>query len=731
MADYVLPEFGYDVRSSQAVLQYGVGAMVNFPGMTLMTADCVAWDSGCLRHIHDERLEHRLGVNFFGQPDGNLPDAKKGVAYTRFPEWYSCPGCHRFMPIHKWVDEHGLRKTREIRSRNRNRRQEPRIEADVLYCPCCGGVGRSRKKLVPSRFITVCEHGHIDDFPWVEWVHGRNLAGRVECCAQPQLMIVDRQTGSSGLDSIEVSCVACGAKATLSGAFDENALSSLNICCTARHPWKMDREYVERNCASPRITKLRGASSVYFPIVTSSLSIPPYSSRLTAMIEGLDDFMRLQIAIEESLADDRDIRLEEVVNRKLTDDRINGFVRSLLNTSGVTVSPDDVRYILQRKFFPSNEDRDEALARHEEYEVLNGKMNVIMDDSNDFRRVSVGSSFFSVKQVSLLQKLREVQALLGYSRMRPSFYGADGFVSVKAAGSYGSKGWYPGYEVRGEGVFIEFDASVIRNWYEGDVNRKAVIDERIGWIQRHYNSSLSAQVRPRTITAKFVLLHTLSHLLLKQLSFECGYSIASLKERIYCSEDADGEVGMSGILIYTASGDSEGTLGGLVRQGQDERLSAILRKAVESAVYCSNDPVCSLSQGQGLNSQNNAACYSCALVPETSCAEERNTLLDRALLVGTVEDRSFGFFSPQLFNAASWKSERPMAVERSDTQSMTINRDATSWVIAGIKYRRLTEEERASLQNGSYCLFVTEQGAYRTGWLRDGANRSEVLGVRC
>lgn len=117
------------------------------------------------------------------------------------------------------------------------------------------------------------------------------------------------------------------------------------------------------------------------------------------------------------------------------------------------------------------------------------------------------------------------------------------------------------------------------------------------------------------------MLHTLSHLLISQLSFECGYSIASLSERLYCSEEADGKK-MAGIFIYTASGDSEGTLGGLVRQGRPDVFPKILEKAITHARTCSNDPVCIMSRGQGRDSLNLAACYACALLPETCCEEK-------------------------------------------------------------------------------------------------------------
>ena len=139
------------------------------------------------------------------------------------------------------------------------------------------------------------------------------------------------------------------------------------------------------------------------------------------------------------------------------------------------------------------------------------------------------------------------------------------------------------------------------------------------------------------------MLHTLSHLIIKELSFECGYSIASLRERIYCDMPGEDHE-MSGILIYTADGDSEGSLGGLVKQGKIEKFPKIFKNAIKRAKWCSYDPVCINSKGQGRKSQNLAACHSCTLLPETSC-EEFNVLLDRALIVGNLENDKLGFLS--------------------------------------------------------------------------------------
>ena len=162
-------------------------------------------------------------------------------------------------------------------------------------------------------------------------------------------------------------------------------------------------------------------------------------------------------------------------------------------------------------------------------------------------------------------------------------------------------------------------------------------------LNDNYNESYFGVNNKRNITPKFILLHTLAHLLISQLSFECGYNVASISEKIYCSEEEDGKE-MSGIFIYTASGDSEGTLGGLVRQGRNDAFPDIFKKAINNAKTCSNDPICITSNGQGRDSLNLAACYSCALLPETSC-EENNVFLDRGMVIGTFEDEKMGFWS--------------------------------------------------------------------------------------
>jgi hypothetical protein len=169
--------------------------------------------------------------------------------------------------------------------------------------------------------------------------------------------------------------------------------------------------------------------------------------------------------------------------------------------------------------------------------------------------------------------------------------------------------------------------------------------ERAGivWCERLSEFAVTAPGWAGRDKVTFVL-GTFAHLLINQLTFECGYSTAALRERLYISEAA--EAPMAGVLIYTAAGDAEGTMGGLVRMGKPGYLEPAILAALRSALWCSADPVCmeiGTQSGQGPDSCNLAACHNCCLVPETAC-EEFNRFLDRAVVVGLLENREMGFF---------------------------------------------------------------------------------------
>jgi hypothetical protein len=115
---------------------------------------------------------------------------------------------------------------------------------------------------------------------------------------------------------------------------------------------------------------------------------------------------------------------------------------------------------------------------------------------------------------------------------------------------------------------------------------------------------------------------------MEQLAMDSGYTLSSLSEIIYHNHHEN----MNGFMIYTSTSDAEGTLGGLVEKGILENFQGIISKAIDKAKWCSSDPLCIDSQGQGFMNTNMAACYACALLPET-CCENMNQFLDRKLVL--------------------------------------------------------------------------------------------------
>tara|TARA_B110000091_G_scaffold206452_1_gene243258 strand:- start:394 stop:1032 length:639 start_codon:yes stop_codon:yes gene_type:complete len=206
-------------------------------------------------------------------------------------------------------------------------------------------------------------------------------------------------------------------------------------------------------------------------------------------------------------------------------------------------------------------------------------------------------------------------------------------------------GWLPAIDVKGEGIFIALNQNLLVDW-----ESQPQVQERASQIKNYHESRVLNPDNDNEIKissalgARYLLLHSLAHILMKQLSLQCGYSSASLRERLYLGE---GDKDMAGIMIYTATSDSDGTLGGLQRQGQSARFALMFREAVRANEWCSSDPLCIKGLVAATESSTLAACHSCLLSPETSC-EDYNRFLDRAMLVGTPEDRSIGFFADLL-----------------------------------------------------------------------------------
>lgn len=272
----------HSVRAVQAVLQYGVGAMVDFPDQTLVTAAPEYWTSKM--RIFDDRFAKALGVEYFAMPTS--------ISYTRFPKWYFCPKCRRFQPLEKWKSEY-IEKQKDKAAKN------DEYMVSHLQCQTCN------QDLVVSRIVTVCENGHLNDFPWVKWVHARS---KKSVCSNPNLSFKTGASGSEGLEGLMIECLTCHAKTTLRDAFDKDIFKKMDnqgerqdFICEGYHPFKHEKQL----CGCYPRTVQRGASSVYFPLVRSSLVIPPYADKLNTKIEQSKTYEECVVIIEDEEPEDR------------------------------------------------------------------------------------------------------------------------------------------------------------------------------------------------------------------------------------------------------------------------------------------------------------------------------------------------------------------------------------------------------------------------------------------
>ncbi|GAA4232507.1 hypothetical protein FHR32_002160 [Streptosporangium album] len=305
--------------------------------------------------------------------------------------------------------------------------------------------------------------------------------------------------------------------------------------------------------------------------------------------------------------------------------------------------------VRQRKKIESEQVEDEdgqfesaGELRREEYEKLI-QTTYEGPESRDFECVRPSGDSSSLRtmgiaQNMLVKRLREVRALKSFVRVEaPGLSDPD---NRKASLSLGKVDWLPAIEVIGEGVFLRLNEDRLMRWesLSNPTDRARVLHHNHTIHLRQRTALLKKSPPPESpLTSRFILLHTLAHALINEWSLDAGYPAAALRERLYVSDK------MAGVLIYTATSDSAGSLGGLVVQGEPHRLKSSLESALERISWCSADPLCMEAAAGGADSLNLAACHACVLIPETSC-ETNNAFLDRALLIGTPDDPKTGYF---------------------------------------------------------------------------------------
>jgi len=574
----------FKLRRTQLFGPWGVGAILPCPGdESIMISGLDAFPVDDMPAVKDKRLADHIGVRRL-----LAPPEQGEVPASRFPRWLYCPKC-------------GLMQRCKPNQPNAGKCQNG-------SCKACG-----KQQLIPERFVVACRSGHIDDLPIMEWVHGGPVS-------DPDKHAIKRITkgGSALLDDIVYKCQTCGKSRSLKGITQPGALASVSYSCKGSQPWLWRTDPKPCNEDSHELMVVqRGGTNVWYPDVFSSIYIPD------GYKPGLLEFVSEQF--------DRLSQAEAVGMLEL-------FVGGMVAGSNFDVDS-CIRAYHELKSSDGKEDTTEGDYRFEEYRNLTTVSN---QQKGVFEAKVLSSSEYAsnllqtlFESVTLVTTLRETRALVGFSRLLSDANAGKSYAERRATLSNRCNlDWTLAIQATGEGVFLKFDKPTMRAW-----SLRPEVLHHFATLQRRYNESCRRKGRmPEVLNPEYALIHTIAHVLMLGLSKECGYSTASLRERVYCDrfiKDEDRHEDMLGLLIYTAGGDSEGSLGGLVRAGRPGRFEEIADKAVSDAKWCSSDPVCIESHGQGPESCNLAACYGCVLVPETSC-ENGNKILDRALLVGSL-----------------------------------------------------------------------------------------------
>jgi len=569
------------LRPSQLVTQFGPGSLVDLPELSMILAGTDDWNLSTSWTIGEPRLQRALGVKHFRKPPYlKWQEGIGGVPARIFPRYLVCPRCNR-LALHTSFafTERGSK--------------------HICKAGNCRGKGKA--PAFPVRFMVACANGHLDDFPWHQWVHP-DIPG-----CESELKLEDSgRTGS--ITDLWVRCSKHDKKMSLGLAFGENGKKRLPKC-RGNRPWLGDQD--PKECDVELRVLLRGASNAFFAVTASALSIPPWSDPIQIAVGAFEE----NLAKVESLED------------------MEGFLK-FGNYPELELYDSEQLWDALRKMRGLTGESDTADLRWEEFQAFVGSKGPA-DYRAEFKVTPEATPTEAdgvFDRILKAVRLREVRALRGFTRIDsvPDI-GEMGEVAAIKAGlapiAQHKPDWLPGVELRGEGIFVRLDSDALASWE----TRPAVAEyqEHHEAAQRRWFAA-RALVMPVEKKPRFVLVHSLAHLLIRRLELEAGYSGSSLRERIYCDDR------MAGFLIYTATPDSEGTLGGLVELARPDDLGPMLKRIWEDARLCANDPFCASRKVSDRETHvNGAACHACLLLPETSC-EQGNHYLDRSLVVRTL-----------------------------------------------------------------------------------------------
>lgn len=599
-----------ELRPSQLLWAYGCGSLVDLPQVSVVVMGLNFWDPtsclpigedrlrGAVRRVLGPQVARLLGPPI--RPGGDGPynpfslEARIGVPVSPFPRWLRCPLCGRMGEVGSGLFELKAEPYRPDRTR-------------FVHANCDKARG-SPPTAVPARFLVACRGGHLDDFPWHYFVHG----GPSEC---PGPLKFFEQGASLQTENLWVRCERCDASRSLVDAFGDRGQQLLPRC-RGRHP-HLGRADV--SCEERLRPVLLGASNSWFPITMTVLAIPTKGDELAQL-----------------LADKSDL-FSDVGNQAEL-----GLALKVLGKSGMLGSLgeyeiDEVWAALQALRGGGDGEQGSPDLKRPEWEAFTSPKPPQNWPDFMVTRIVAPKGFDSKFDFTVVaERLREVNALIGFTRVEPPEEAKEGGAPPpRAPLANGKPEWIPATEVRGEGIFLRFNSQRLDKW----LARASVKARESALLEGHRAFRAARRLSPPADNfpgITYILLHTFAHILIRELALECGYSAASVRERIYASEYDHGPE-MAGVLVYTAAPDSDGTLGGLAQLGQPDRIGQLIKQALERARICASDPLCAEHTPTHDRSLHGSACHACSFVAETSC-EIGNRYLDRALLVDTLAD---------------------------------------------------------------------------------------------
>ena len=520
-------------------------------------------------------------------------------------------------------------------------RSRPLVEGARLDKRKYVDADRKAHRVVPVRFVQTCPNGHLSDIDWREFVH----RGKTTCRAT---LWLDEAGAGNDFTEIFVRCSnpACmekwdrrqlsEAKQKLNG--DEEERPALGFC-QGHRPWL--GPFGQETCDNGKgkgggyVNRLlvRSASNAYFPELISAISIPePIDNVREVISTHLKAFEKITSAAK------LEVWLEDYAPDHIKDPLAGTAPTEIFEALEAIRGGEDAPQ------------KTEALKR-QELRALVGPIDGLQRGTGNSRfeaeqlDLAVKPAWFRqrINRVLKVHQLREVMALLGFTRLEPVVSQIDGDpldLGVKRAKiDVKEETWLPAVENLGEGIFLGFDPEAILSWLKSDGAVQHLSKHRDAFKIWNKEHGLTEEKFQWPMGA-YLMLHSLAHLLITEAALECGYGASAIKERIYAFDD----IGY-GILLYTGGSGSEGSLGGLV--GLADRIDDLLAMALERAALCSNDPFCASHEpNRELEKRyaHGAACHGCLLIAETSC-ERRNEFLDRALVVPTLIQRDSAFFT--------------------------------------------------------------------------------------